>query len=118
MLSILVIVAAAIVVINPVIVTIVYRYIHHCYKLHYAAAIFTDIFQRSCFCHYRWVYGNTVNDIIADVIIIHCFLFKFTIDLKCVLLFWKLLLFDFLPCISEPIMSSVYPFSEIFPSAR
>jgi hypothetical protein len=37
----------------------------------------------------------------------HCFLFKFTLSLNSVLLFWKLLVFEFLPGILETLLCSV-----------
>jgi hypothetical protein len=45
--------------------------------------------------------------IIIIVIIMHCFLFKFTLVLYSVLLFWKLLVFEFLPGIAETLLCSM-----------
>jgi hypothetical protein len=45
----------------------------------------------------------------------HSFLFKFTLVLSSVLLFWKLLVFEFLLCISETLHCSVSAHVQLVP---
>jgi hypothetical protein len=48
----------------------------------------------------------------------HCFLFKFTLVLNSVLLFWKLLVFELLLGTSETALLNVCSISKNYPSAR
>jgi hypothetical protein len=48
----------------------------------------------------------------------HSFLYKFTLVVNSVLLFWKLLVFEFLLCILETLLCSVCSACKNCPSAR